>query len=257
MRAHRARILTFILFVITSATLAAAGEARFYVAPYFQASQLTADGRVSGTAGGTDFNLEETLGVDPAQNLAGLDLFVKFLGMRFQASYNNDESSGSERLTADLEFEDTVFGTGERVETDLKLERYEGLLGFDFGALVVNAGFLAGVQVVNLDSTIESETGGLEEKSLHLPMPVIGATLGIHPMDKLAIHAKVSGMAANVSDIDAKLFDGFVAIDYYFLPKFGLTVGFKSFILDAVDEDEGNEVDMNQTGPYAGLSFHL
>ena len=257
MRIHRVRVLTFIFFAMTIASVATAGEARVYVAPYFQASQLTGDGRVSGSAGGSDFNLEETLGVDPDQSLAGLDFFVKFLGMRFQASYNKDESSGSETLSEDFAFEDTNFGTGEKVETELKLERYEGLLGFDFGAVVVTAGFLAGVQVVNLDSSIVSDTGALEEKDLHLPIPVIGATLGIHPGDKLAIHAKVTGMAANVSGIDAKLFDGFVSLDYYFVPKFGLTIGYKAFILDAKDEDEGNEVDMNQTGPYAGLSFHL
>ncbi len=257
MRNARARFLLTASIVMACVSHAAAGEARFYIAPYFQASQLTADGRVSGSAGGTDFNLEETLGVDPAQNLAGVDLFVKFFGMRFQASYYKDESSGSETLSEDFAFEDTLFGTGERIETELKLERYEGLLGFDFGAMVVNAGFLAGVQVINLDSSIASETGTLEEQDLHLPMPVVGATLGIHPIDKLAIHAKVTGMAAKVSGIDARLFDGFVGVDYYFLPKFGLTVGYKAFILDAEDEDEGNEVDMNQTGPYAGLSFHL
>lgn len=256
MRNKRALLLTASI-AMACVSPVAAGEARLYVAPYFQASQLTADGRVSGSAGGTDFNLEETLGVDPDQSLAGLDFFVKFLGMRFQASYNKDESSGSETLSDDFAFEDTLFGSGDEVETELKLERYEGLLGFDFGAVVVNAGFLAGVQVINLDSSIVSDTGTLEEKDLHLPIPVIGATLGIHPGDKLAIHAKITGMAANVSGIDAKLFDGFVGLDYYFIPKFGLTIGYKAFILDAEDEDEGNEVDMNQTGPYAGLSFHL
>ena len=255
MRKH-ALLLTASI-VMACASPAAAGEARLYVAPYFQASQLTADGRVEGSAGGTDFNLEDTLGVDPDQSLAGVDFFVKFLGMRFQASYNKDESSGSETLSDDFAFEDTLFGAGDEVETELKLERYEGLLGFDFSAIVVNAGILAGVQVINLDSSIASDAGELEEKDLHLPIPVIGASLGIHPGDKLAIHAKLTGMAATVSDIDAKLLDGFVGLDYYFIPKFGLTIGYKVFILDAEDKDEGNEVDMNQTGPYAGLSFHL
>jgi len=254
---HRARSFVCALVALTFVSAAAAGEARFYVAPFFQASQLSADGRVSGSAGGTDFNLEETLGVDPSQNLAGVDLFVKFFGMRFQASYYNDETTGSGTLSDDFAFEDTIFGTGEDIETELKLQRYEGLLGFDFGAMLVNAGILAGVQVINLDSTITSETGTVEEKDLDVPIPVVGATLGIHPNDRLSIHAKVSGMAANVSDIDAKLFDGYIGIDWHFVPKFGVTVGYKAFILDAEDEEEGNEVDMNQTGPYAGLSFHL
>ena len=257
MRHPRVRFPLIASIAIVFVTLAHAGEARLYVAPYFQASQLTADGRVSGSAGGTDFNLDETLGVDPSQSLVGVDLFVKFFGMRFQASYFSDDVSGSETLADDFAFDDVLFGTGEKIETELEMERYEGLLGFDFGAIVVNAGILGGVQVINIDSTIASETGGVEEKSLHLPIPVLGATLGIHPMDKLAIHAKVSGMAAKVSGVDAKLFDGFVGVDWYFVPKFGLTLGYKSFIFDAEDEDEGNDVDMNQTGPYAGLSFHL
>ena len=249
----RAFLLTSLCFVF-AAPANAAGEAHLYVSPYFQNTSFDGNGMIDG---GTNFNFEDTLGLESSQVFTGVEGFGKFLGQRIQFSYHSDGTSGSETLSSNLIFNGATFNAGERISTEMDMERWEVMYGMDFGFKVVNIGFLFGVQVIDFNAAVDSSSGLDEEEDLHLPMPVIGFTFGAHPIDKLAIHAKVSGMSVTVSNIDATLIDGFVGIDYYFVWKLGLSVGYRAFILDATDDDTNNMVDMNQTGPYLGLSLHL
>ena len=247
-------VLLTCLCLVFAAPATVAGEAHFYIVPYFQNTSFNGDGMVDG---GTNFNFEDTLGLESDQVFSGVEGFGKFFGQRIQFSYHSDDTSGSETLSSDLIFNGATFGAGERISTKMDMERWELMYGFDLGFKVVNFGFLFGAQVVDINAAVDSSSGLDEEEDFHLPMPVIGFTFAAHPIDKLAIHVKVSGMSATVSNIDATLIDGFVGIDYYVVWKLGLSVGYRAFILDATDDDTNTMVDMNQTGPYLGLSLHL
>ena len=251
----RITLLTAVMLFVVSPI--SAGEAHLYIAPYMFASEFTGNAQVTGGTTGTSFDLEDTLGVDPDERIRGIDAFVKFLGNRLEFSHVSGDYDGSSTLSSDLIFDGTTFSASEMLGSDIEFQRTKFLYGYDFGLKIVNVGFVVGAHVVEIDARIVSSSGVSERESLRVPVPVVGATVGIHPIAKLAIHAEVNGMSVTISDIDATLIDGFVGIDYLFFARFGLTAGYKYFLLDATEEDENNSIDFEQSGLYAGLVLHL
>ncbi|HKY33002.1 MAG TPA: hypothetical protein VJV23_10725 [Candidatus Polarisedimenticolia bacterium] len=238
---------------------AAAGEAHLYLAPYLQQARLTGDAMLTGGEGpaGTQLDLEETLGVDPEQDVRGVDGFFKLAGSRIEFSYAQAAIDERSRLAEQVIINGTTFAADERIDSEIDLTRYKLMYGFDFSFKVVNVGFLVGGHLIDVEAVVESSSGALEEQDLRVPIPVVGATLGIHPVSRLAIHAEVSGFSATVSGVEATLLDGFAGVDVLFIPKLGVSLGYRYFAFDAEDEDEQDAVDITQRGPYVGLALHL
>jgi len=251
------RAALFCLLAAAGVVEARAGEAHLYLAPYLFDSSLTGNALVSGGKTGTDFDLEDTLGLDPDEKVRGIEGFAKFFGSRIEFGYNQGTYKGGRKLTDDLVFDGTTYSTGETVRPEIDLKRYKLMYGYDFGLKVVNAGFLIGGYYIDLDAKLRSSAGFSESARLSAPVPGIGATLGIHPVSQLAIHAEISGFHANMWGYETTLLDAFAGIDYLFVPKFGISAGYRYFALDAKDDDEGNMVDVKQRGPFVALALHL
>ena len=246
------------LLPLSSIGLAGAGEARLYLAPYVYPSNLSGEAQVTDSVTGTMFDLEDTLGMDPHETVIGVDGFVKFLGSRINFGYSQSEHSGDTRLEETVTFNDQTFTVGDRVRSDLELKRYKLMYGFDFGLKVVNVGILVGAQGVDASARLRSEVSGLREtEEFRGAIPVLGVTLGIHPVSKIAIHAEASGLSLTISGVKVKLIDAFAGVDWYFVPKIGLKAGYRYFLLDAEDDDESDGLELDQNGPFVGLAVHL
>ncbi len=244
--------------LLAAAAPAAAGEARLYLVPSYYATELSGEGRISEGSGGTDFDLEDTLGLDPEEGTASLEGFVKFLGSRIAFSTSTTSYAGEETLAEDLDFHGVTFGAGADVALDLDVTHHKVLYGFDFVNLkVVNFGLTTGAHLVDIEAELASAGVGRERGELRAPVPVVGFALGLHPVAKLAIHLEASGFHLTVSGVEATLLDGFLGVDYLFLRKFGATAGYRYFRFDASDEDEEDAVDLTQRGLYAGVALHL
>jgi len=255
----RSRPLGLALAVVLAAgcgTLARAGEAHVYLAPYAFDSSLTGTALVSGGRTGTDFDLEDTLGLDPDDTVHGLDGFFKFAGSRIAFGYSSGSYDGGARLDEDVVFDGTTFPAGVKVRPEIDMKRYKLMYGFDFSFTVVNVGFLVGGQYVDIESRLKS-SGLSESESLKTPIPAVGATLGIHPVSHLAIHAELTGFHAKIAGVDATMIDGFAGVDYLFVPHFGISGGYRYFALDATDDHQENSVDIKQRGPFVALVLHL
>jgi hypothetical protein len=252
-----AATLTILAAGIAARTPALAGEAHVYISPYAFDSKLTGTGQVSDGSPGTKFDLEDTLGLDTKETAKGLDGFVKFLGSRIDFGYYHSDYSGGESLSNTLVFNGTTYAAGETVHSKIDLTHYRLMYGFDFGIKVVNVGFLIGGHLVDVDARVKSSPSGRESEELRAPVPVVGVTLGIHPISQIAIHAEVSGMAATAFGVKARLFEGFAGINYLPFARFGIVAGYRYFTLDAEDNDAGDKADLKQRGPYAGIAFHL
>ena len=250
-------VVVSLLFFVVGITAAAAGEAHIYLAPYGFASRFTGDGQVSGNSSGTRFDLQDTLGIDPKDTMYGVDGFFKFLGSRIDFGYNKGSYQGSERLSSPLVFNNGTYSPGERVRSDIDFTHYRLMYGFDFGLKVVNVGFLIGGHLVDADATVKSSLSGREHDTLRAPVPAVGVTLGVHPISQLAIHAQVSGMSVTISNIKAKLIDGFAGVHYFPIPRLGVMVGYRYLLVDAEDKDKQDKVNIRQRGPYAGIALHL
>jgi hypothetical protein len=237
---------------------AMAGEARFYLAPQYAQTHFSGSARVSGDTGipPTDFNLEDTLDVDPEVGTGAIEGWVKIFGSRIAFGYNSLEADGETVLTDLVSFDGGVFLPGQSVATDIEMTRYKLLFGYDFGVKVVNAGFLVGAQYIDLSAEMRSALA-TEQENMSLPVPVVGGSIGIHPLGWLAIHAELTGMSVTVDDIRTKLLDGFAGVDFLLASRVGFGIGYRYFMLDAEDRDEDNAVDLVQRGVYAGVSLHL
>lgn len=246
------------LIAILGAGPAWAGEARLYLMPWAFTGTLEGEARVSGGDSGTDFDLEDTLGLDTDEVVYGIDGFFKFLGSRIEFSIGGATYEGEAALNADLTFNGVTFGAGETLATEIEMQRSRLLYGFDFNFKVVNVGFILGGHLVDIDATLRSRTTGVtEQEDLRLPIPAVGATLGIHPISWIAVHAELSGLSVTISGIETRLLDGFAGVDILLAGKVGLSAGYRYFTLEATDDDEDDHLDIEQIGPYIGLAVHL
>ena len=245
---------------LMTAAPAVAGEARIYIAPQYVMSHLSGEATVSGgeSLPGTEFDLEDTLGVDPDVTAGTIEGFLKFLGTRLSFGYSHTNTDGEAVLDDPLVFDGEPFIPGERIRTEIDMKRYKLLFGYDFSLKVVNAGFLVGAHLIDIEGDIDSLTLPHNQTAdLNLPVPAVGGTLGIHPLGWLAIHGELTGMSANISGVRTKLIDGYAGVDFLFAAKAGIGIGYRYFVLDGEDEDEGNAVDIVQRGVYASVSVHL
>lgn len=251
-------ILIATLLALMSAGSSSAGEATFYAVPQYFASRLTGDAQVSGgSVDGTHFDLQDTLDVDRDVTTPGIEGFANILVVgHISFSHFRSEADGSARLEAPLEFNGESFAAGERVDTTIEFNRSKLLFGYSLGLKVVTIGFLGGAHLVNLTAKVEG-AGHEESEDMNLPIPVVGVSLGVHPLKWLALHGELSGLSVTVSGVHARLLEGFAGVDLLAASKVGISLGYRHFVLDADDKDEGDAVDLAQRGAYAGLSIHL
>src|SRR5262249_16414055 len=147
---------------------------------------LSGDAVVSSSSvPGTRIDLEDDLGMDPDVGATGIEGFLKFLGMRMSFAYSHSQSEGDQVIDDVILFDGTPFLPGQRVSSELDMDHYKLMFGYDFSLHVVNAGFLVGAHMIDLDATLRS-TFQDHHADQRLPVPAIGATLGVHPVHWLA-----------------------------------------------------------------------
>jgi hypothetical protein len=248
-----------ILIGAWASTAVVAEEAHLYLAPYGFTGNMGGGGQVADGGNGTSFDLEDTLGLDPGDSLRGVDGFFHLAMFQLTFGYQENGYSGASTLSQDLDFNGETFPTGEEIHTDLDYKHYKAMLGMSFGVPMVSFGFLVGAHLIEADTRIEAPGVGLgEHEDFSIPVPAVGATLGVHPLKQLTIHGEITGMSANVSGIEEKMVDAFASLEYLFLGgKFGIMAGYRYFDLEASDDDEDNHVDLKFHGPYAGIALHL
>ncbi len=248
------------IFVIACAGAASstlAGEATLYLAPYGFMGNLGGGGQVADGGAGTDFDLEDTFGLDSEERLLGVDGFFHVAMFQFSFGYQENGYSGGSTLSQDLDFNGATFPAGSNIRSEFDLKHYKGMVGLTFGVPMVSFGFILGAHQIEVDTQISS-SGLDEQEDFSIPVPAVGVTFGVHPLKQLTIHGEASGMSAHVSGIEERMIDAYASMEYLFLGgKFGITAGYRYFDLEASDDDQDNHVDLKMHGPYAGFALHL
>jgi len=210
-----------------------------------------------GGATGTSIDLEDTLGLE-SETFPELHVQLKLLGpARLVGSYYSTGYQGSETLTQSVTFNGTTYSSSEEVDSDVDLS--VGRILFSFSPLNLkrlNLGLMIGADLMQVDASLSSSLTGDENKSFTAPVPVVGVNLTVQPIDKLALYFEVSGLSVNIGDVDASIMDGIFRAEYYFLPWFALTGGYRVFDFDVTEEDFGR-VNFKQDGVQLGLGFRL
>jgi hypothetical protein len=115
---------------------------------------------------------------------------------------------------------------------------------------------MVGLNLLNLESHIESSLSGEAQKDVTAPYPVVGVNLRLSPLKKLNIYAELSGLSIDAGGLDARSIDGLLRFEYFFIPWIGFTGGYRIVDLEATDDDFGS-LDFQQDGGQFGLVFRL
>lgn len=208
----------------------------------------------SSTIVGTPFQLDTDLGIDTDTGLADGRVWVGAAGIRLVMTFHESRYDGLTTLQQDLTFNGQTFSTGENVDTSVNFSvlgtyYYQTLLPLK----VVNFGFQVGVDVIDLQAVLDSQTSGLHSVSATVPLPAAGLHLSIQPVPKFRIYADLSVLSASFGGEDFDLTDGRAQVEFSFNHFIGLHAGYRLFELD-VTSDEFGALNSTQNGPFFGMT---
>jgi hypothetical protein len=211
----------------------------------------------SGSIDGSPLDLQGTLGIED-DTFPELHAALKLLGpVRLIGSYYSTQYAGEETITQSITFNGTTYSASETVESELEMNVGRVMLSFSpINFKRLNIGLMLGAELMSVDSSLASSATGEEQDSFTAPIPIVGVNLTLQPTEKLALYVEASGLSADVGGVDADVLDAIVRVEYYFLPWFAVTGGYRLFDFDIVEDDFGR-VNFEQDGIQAGLAFRL
>lgn len=258
MRTVRHVLLFAMLCLALIASPALAGTDRLKINLSAWPAALSGEERVDGGGlTGTSVNLQDTLGLDN-QTFPEVHVALKLLGpVRLLGSYYTTSYEGEETLTQSVTFNGTTYSSSEQVSSQMDLDLGRVLFSLSpVNFKRVNLGLMLGADLLKVRSELSSSTTGQEQKDFTAPVPVVGVNLTLQPIDKLVFYVEASGMSVNVSNVDGQILDGIARVEYYFLPWFAITGGYRFFNFD-VTHDTYGRVNIDQKGAQLGLAFRL
>jgi hypothetical protein len=258
MRTARHIPLFALLCLVLAASPALAGTDRLKLNLSAWPAALSGEERVDGGGlTGTSVDLQDTLGLDN-QAFPELHVALKLLGpVRLLGSYYTTSYEGEETLTQSVTFNGTTYSSSEQVSSQMDLDLGRVLFSLSpVNFKRVNLGLMLGADLLKVKSGLSSSTTGQEQKDFTAPVPVVGVNLTLQPIDKLVFYVEASGMSVNMSNVDGQILDGIARVEFYFLPWFAITGGYRFFNFD-VTHDTYGRVNIDQKGAQLGLAFRL
>ncbi len=245
-----------LLMMVSSPALARTNRLKVNLAAW--PATLSGVQQVNGDSfAGTQIDLEDTLGLQD-ETFPELHVQLKLLGpARLVGSYYSTKYEGEDTFTQSVTFNDTTYSASEEVSSEIDLSLGRLLLSFSpVNFKRVNLGLMIGADLMSVDARLSSSGTGESQKDFTAPVPVVGVNLTLQPLDKLVFYAEVSGLSLDIGDVDASILDGIFRVEYYFLPWFAATGGYRLFDFDVTENDFGR-VNFKQDGVQFGLAFRL
>lgn len=191
---------------------------------------------------GTVVNAEKDLGLDSSATIARLDGYYKF-NPRHRIDYSVFDLSRDATATIDkiIQFGDEIFPLNSTISTEADLTVYK--IAYTYSFLQRNNGYVGvtgGLHVLSTDiSLTEINTGQFESDGLTAPLPVIGLRGDYRMAPRLMFRSSAELFSLEFNDVDGRLFDVYIGLDYHFHDNFAVGLGYNYVSLDVdVEEDE-------------------
>lgn len=198
-------------------------------------ASLRADGGARGSGSRLDFSRD--LGQDGTRALPYLDVTWRpFDRHEFEFSYYHDTHDTSRTLDRTIEFNDQTLMLGARLDSRFTLDaasagyRYWAWIG-DQGAFGVSAGLQAYRFTLKLSgeavaSSSAGSAGVSSSRTAHvssdLPDPSIGVSYRYQMASWARLVADAGAFKANISNVDAKLYNARLGVEFYPLDHVGI-----------------------------------
>lgn len=245
------RLLPLAVWLILAPAVLAAGvefEARLWT------PDLNGGARVGNGGGGTALDLVADLGFGDEETLEGRLIWRPTRRTSLRLAYSSFDFAGDGRLDRTVSFGGTTFDIDARVASLLELEAGRVGLAWQFlstGDGRVRIGPLVEARGFRGTAEIRTNILGLlplaATEEFELAFGAAGLVLDAEPTRKLHLYAEwttaVSTDEGDLTDIEAGL-------RYYPLDVLGLTVGYRRLEIEAADNNEMFNLELD--GPYFG-----
>ena len=232
--------VTLILLVLTLAPLCVAAESgseRFAISlGAFIADRDTRTRVDSSTLGrGTTIVMEDDLGLDSSQTVFRVDGHFRIAERhRLDFSVFDLSRNSTRTIDRDIQFGDEVFSVNTAIDSNFDLDIYK--IAYTYSIWWKEQGFLGvdfGIHVADLVETLSAPSAGqLQLKSLTAPLPVIGIRGEYYFTPRLRLAGAAEYFALEYNDIDGRLADIYLGMDYKVMDNLGLGVAYNYVTVD-------------------------
>jgi hypothetical protein len=199
---------------------------------------------------GSDIDIENQLDLDDKANRARIDGYWRFARKhRIDFGGYLFNRSNTRELDERIEFGDTTYDVGARVETRFNTGLYKLSYRYSFVRneridFSASAGISAIVSRLRIEG--EGSVNGSSEsfertsKNIVAPIPVFGAQMDLKIVKSLFFRLSGEYFHITVSGIEGRFSDGRASIDWYPFKHFGFGAGYNRVGIRAEDSDGAN-----------------
>ena len=248
--------LTLLAFAAFPTPAHALGDyVRIEAAPWLQG--FSGNARIDGSVfSGTDFDFEDDLDLGGRENVPLGRVQLRLLGKnRMIVDYFDMSRSGSGTISKNITFNDTVYTTGQNVDSDFDLKLLRATYRYSFLDLkLVEVGFDGTLNLAQTFVAFDGSVSGQSSIDEDIPFPTVGAFVVIKPLPGLGLRVEANGFSANLGGNEIDLIDARAQVEYYFLHFFGAFAGYRSYHFK-IDANDFGHVESNFDGAYFGLGL--
>jgi hypothetical protein len=203
---------------------------------------------------GDVISAEDDLGLEDSQLLPQAEITL-LPGERHlvRLSGLSSHRSAQQVLDRDIEFDDEVYLTGERVDSTLNLTMFGLTYGYRF-LLRDNAELTGtlGIQITEVEANAVVRSRVVRDaESGVAPLPLLGLEGRYDFNDSWSAEARVQYLTANIDDVEGDMLDARAAVTWRMNPYLVFGLGYRTFSMDvdSRDQDTPGLVDMTMDGP--------
>ena len=219
------------------------------------------EGRVSSskTGLGTKISFEDDLGLDETNSVMRLDTSFRISAQHsVQFSYFDLSRDGDNVTKRPLLINETFYPPGSRLDVDFKYRIYKFAYTYSvWQTSGYDLGITTGLHIFEIDLEIESDVAEKEGDDGTSPFPMFGlrGTWELNP--QLFFRTNIEYFKISEGDIDGRLIDYLVSVEYRFKKYWGIGIGFNHLDLDVENSDARDELIYKYDGIllYANLFY--
>jgi len=217
---------------------------------------------------GAKINLKDDLGMDTKTNVFRVDGHYRFNDAhKIEFAYYSLNTSGSNEISKDIEFEGKIYQAGAKVSSFLDMDIYKLNYAYSFyHNEKVELSIGAGLHIMDINTGLSgsatvpgvpTETFTEESISVLAPLPVIGFDLDYAVTPRFHVRGSIDYFGLSIDQYSGSFTDVLISADYQVFDHFGMGMGLNVTNLDVkVDSNTKYELNQSITGFLAYLSYN-
>ncbi len=217
-----------------------------------QVGSASIDGSV---LSGTTIDFQDTLDLDKNDNSKMGRLWFHWGKSGLYLDYFDASRKGSTLLSQSFVFNDTLYSSGQSVESSEDLKLLQAQYRFTLADLkLVDVALGFGLSQAKVNMELDGSVSGRTTFDKSVPYPTLAAAVTIKPLPGFHLRVEANGLHVNVGGARVNVLDARAQAEVYVAHVLGFFAGYRTFHFSADDKDFGS-VESTFKGPYAGIGL--